>query len=1029
MGAIESILEQIIVFKGLSEQQHHNILEISEIKQYHCGDHIFDEGTESHDLYVVLEGQIDIMIDPALQGNVEKGTIGLKKIAEKTQGTSLGEISLIDKSSAPNSAICASGEAKLLKVSKEAFAKLYQEDPESSYKITQNIATILSAKVRESTSLVAQQTLSNYYLYFLCEELAAEAYQCDTIIPLNKKLVIRDEHHFMLSGTDSISGVVPQKEDLDLAFFSTPNLLQKLLAPGNPSGVIVLNTLFSLIGSNQINGNLDQDIFEVICDPGTAGKSGCLVVNKQYNSHQQTFFIQWEVKGINYDPESSTTTANIFIYLGESQASVGKYVEELISSINMPIQKNVHDNLSKTLSFESNNLYNVFVLHHRTHEVVMTLKTLNALGLKIDAFIGIPYGDSNWSIMRMLDHVSEQTYRCLRSIQHPIEPTQFKFDFKQSSFIKNSEEKSFTNLYNDSEFNRSYMSAMTKLVETELVRCLQKCLEQKKKLLIYEDGGYAVPLIYKVYQDSNHPLHSLFKKAVDEKIIVGAVEVTAAGERRDLEAIQDYGGKTLLPVLSTARDDIKVIFEAKGVSQAIIDSTSTALGRLGLPTFETRKVAIIGGNGAIGTRLVEELTEMQNSTSNVFCVDLVDQAFSREIDSQRFPYAAIKVDYLNLGRYLVKDTCLPLIIDLSFGDRNSQLYSEKIEQSVKDFFSSPKYEAFNELVITNSFPTPESSLQTLWGQNNKLKELWASISEQFGYASGQIELLANGQGMSQIFSKENSSKKVTLLVPEQILAFRKVTRLIESHIDTIIGISGSHAFDEQDLNAFLTRENIGDTVDELILVSGSSKDYEFKTAIVFLGELLEILSEKTIDVEQQLACYQKYYEQKLCFILDSDFEIVNQLFSSPQTPDSLIAKLREYPEFIQSKGLSYVEPSLLVSSFAEWVRQKIKNNIAIKKYIHHDIGITYNITVNNQSKRLVLLADGFVINFFAQHEKGVKTEYIDPIVTMQLLGLVKLATTEKAIEPGVYRMEQHLETDDMDLFWKALDDKSRPVQF
>ncbi|NES18290.1 MAG: hypothetical protein F6K41_05005 [Symploca sp. SIO3E6] len=48
---------------------------------------------------------------------------------------------------------------------------------------------------------------------------------------------------------------------------------------------------------------------------------------------------------------------------------------------------------------------------------------------------------------------------------------------------------------------------------------------------------------------------------------------------------------------------------------------------------------------------------------------------------------------------------------------------------------------------------------------------------------------------------------------------------------------------------------------------------------------------------------------------------------------------------------------------------------------------------------------------------------------MQLLGVVKLATTETTIEPGVYPMAQHLKTEDMNLFWKALNDKSRPIQF
>ncbi|MBD2608073.1 hypothetical protein H6G81_27055 [Scytonema hofmannii FACHB-248] len=574
------------------------------------------------------------------------------------------------------------------------------------------------------------------------------------------------------------------------------------------------------------------------------------------------------------------------------------------------------------------------------------------------------------------------------------------------------------------------MAAMTTLVETELVRSIQRCIQQKTQLLIYEDGGYAIPLIYQIYQDSTHRLHSLIKQAIDEKIITGAVEVTVTGERRDLAAIKSFEGKALLPVLSTARDDLKTIFEAKGVSQAIIDSTSTALGRLGLPTFETRKVAVIGGNGAIGTRLVEELTEMQNSTSNVFAIDIVDQAFSKEIDGQRFPYAATKVDYLNLGRYLVEDTCLPVIVDLPFGSHNPQLYNDNIEKSVLEFFSSsPQYESFNELVITNSFPNPESSLQMLWGQIKTLNLLWESVFQQYGYVPEKMELLPNGKGMSQFFSKQNCSKKVTLLVPEQILSFKKVTRLIQNHIDTIIGITGLPVLDEQDINAFFSRKHSGGSVDELVLVSGSSKDYEFKKAITFLNELLEILSEKTIDMDQQLTWYKRYYEQKLCFILDSDHKVVEQVLSFVGTPNAMVEKLKQYPEVIQKIGLNDVQPDRWADFLPKWIRHKIKNNLSIRKSLHQDIGTVYHIRFQNQSKRLVLLAHGFVINFFAKHEKGVKTEYIDPIVTMQLLGLVKLATTEKAIEPGVYRMAQHLKTDDMDLFWKALDDKSRPIKF
>ncbi|MGH1397263.1 MAG: cyclic nucleotide-binding domain-containing protein [Trichormus sp.] len=72
---MENFLTQLLILKGLSKQQRQKILEIGEIEQYQYGEHIFDEGTENHALYIVLEGKIDIFIDPAFQANVEKGTI------------------------------------------------------------------------------------------------------------------------------------------------------------------------------------------------------------------------------------------------------------------------------------------------------------------------------------------------------------------------------------------------------------------------------------------------------------------------------------------------------------------------------------------------------------------------------------------------------------------------------------------------------------------------------------------------------------------------------------------------------------------------------------------------------------------------------------------------------------------------------------------------------------------------------------------------------------------------------------------
>src|SRR6185503_6217143 len=153
-----------------------------------------------------------------------------------------------------------------------------------------------------------------------------------------------------------------------------------------------------------------------------------------------------------------------------------------------------------------------------------------------------------------------------------------------------------------------YLTAMQALAEYRLAQALQKCRERGERLIVYEDGGYIVAKIYEIYKNNQHCHHALIKSAVDDGLIVGVVEVTVAGERKNLQMIEENHGQALLPVLSNARSDIKAVFEAMGVGEAVIHASATSFGRLGLPTFQTRRVAFIGGNGAIGTRLIEQMT-------------------------------------------------------------------------------------------------------------------------------------------------------------------------------------------------------------------------------------------------------------------------------------------------------------------------------------------------------------------------------------------------------------------------------------
>jgi hypothetical protein len=76
-----------------------------------------------------------------------------------------------------------------------------------------------------------------------------------------------------------------------------------------------------------------------------------------------------------------------------------------------------------------------------------------------------------------------------------------------------------------------------------------------------------------------------------------------------------------------------------------------------------------------------------------------------------------------------------------------------------------------------------------------------------------------------------------------------------------------------------------------------------------------------------------------------------------------------------------------------------------------------------------MLSDGFVVNFFARYEKGVKTEFIDPIMTMQMLELVRLTGDRPALPPGLHQAKEVLEPGHLRDFWRALDACCAPPDF
>lgn len=607
----------------------------------------------------------------------------------------------------------------------------------------------------------------------------------------------------------------------------------------------------------------------------------------------------------------------------------------------------------------------------------------------------------------MLDYVSGHRYLSLKHVLDPVEPPRYEFDFRQSSPLDYGTECEIRALFEDTAVSRDYLAAMQALVENRLYQALKECRERQERLLIYEDGGYIASRIYEIEKNPAHPYHSMVKRAIEDRTIIGAVEVTVAGERKNLQAIQQNNGRALFAVLSNARSDIKSICEAVGVGEAVLNASATSFGRLGLPTFQARRIACVGGNGAIGTRLVEQFCALHNSTANVFVVDPAKDAFELALDSSALPHAATRFQHRTLLRYRVADDCSAMSVPHAPN-------RAAVAGAVRTFLSESN--GHRELAIVHgSFTAAE------------LAELWADATEGSGFVATQRAVLPRGAGVWYELRRGAECKQVTLLAALTVFAFDSAIRLLRNGVDTVVGSTGIDIFGAPELDAFLSRPNPSGSADELVLISASSKDNEFRSAVALLNHLLSSLHPSpAAPVHEQLQWFASLYRQEMSFLKDEDYPALQQLFATRTDTESLQLFAEANATMAERAGLRASDATELQEQRLQtFLAAKLRKAISIRKEIRPDIGSIYHLKVNGKAKRIVVMADGFVVNFFARHEKGVKTEYIDPVITMQLLGAVRLSTT--VVEPGVHKIDSYLRPQDMALLWSAINENCRPM--
>ena len=125
-----------------------------------AGENIFLEGSNSDELYIITQGEVEIRVDPGLVGGKSEGEISPVTIATLRRGQSFGEVALVDQGVRSATACATQDHTHLLVLARQELIRLCDDYPIFGYQLMRNLAADLALKLRNTDLLIRAELLN-----------------------------------------------------------------------------------------------------------------------------------------------------------------------------------------------------------------------------------------------------------------------------------------------------------------------------------------------------------------------------------------------------------------------------------------------------------------------------------------------------------------------------------------------------------------------------------------------------------------------------------------------------------------------------------------------------------------------------------------------------------------------------------------------------------------------------------------------------------------------------------------------------
>lgn len=155
MNSLVNFLKQSDIFYQFTPTQLELVANICQEVVYNADDIIFQENSGSKELYVILQGEVDILINRG-GGSVEKHETA---VARLRRGQSFGEVALVDEGLRSATARASQKDTRLVTIQRDKLIMLCETYPQLGYRLMYNLAADLAMKIRNTDLRIREQLL------------------------------------------------------------------------------------------------------------------------------------------------------------------------------------------------------------------------------------------------------------------------------------------------------------------------------------------------------------------------------------------------------------------------------------------------------------------------------------------------------------------------------------------------------------------------------------------------------------------------------------------------------------------------------------------------------------------------------------------------------------------------------------------------------------------------------------------------------------------------------------------------------